>query len=209
MVTNPAPAAAAAAAAAVAAAFAAFVAAIHGAVKRPVSPRATTVVSHLPSACAAFRYPSARIVTERSSSASCQTHFALAVSEESLSSGKPTPSRVASDRMLAVGIEPCASASRTSRLKSCTFSPAACTCGNSLSGLTNCITPSFASTRRTAMRSTSLVHDPSAVARALSPPCPSPVGAASRDGRFPLRQEIIRSFHQRTVKAAGHVSQRR
>ena len=90
--------------------FAAFAAAIHGAVNRPVSLRAATVASHLPSACAAFRYPSARIVTERSSSASCQTHFALAVSEESLSSGTLTPSRVASDRMLAVGIEPCASA---------------------------------------------------------------------------------------------------
>ena len=177
MVTNPVPAAAAAAAAAASAVFAAFAAAIHGAVNRPVSLRATTVASHLPSACAAFRYPSARIVTERSSSASCQTHFALAVSEESLSSGTLTPSRVASDRMLAVGIEPCASASRTSRLKGCTFSPAVCTCGNSLSGLTNCITPSFASTRRTAMRSTSLVHDPSAVARAFVAASPPPAWA--------------------------------
>ena len=87
MFANPLPAAAAAAAAVAAARFAARAAAIHGTVKRPVSPSAATVSSHLPSACAAFKYPSARVLTERSSTVSCQAHFARSVSEESLSSG--------------------------------------------------------------------------------------------------------------------------
>ena len=138
-----------------------------------MSLRADTASSHFPSACAAFKYPSARVVIERSSIASCQTHFARATSEESLSSGNVTPSRVASDRMRAVGIAPCASARRASRLKGWMFIAFICTNGNSLNGVTSCITPSFASTRRTAMRSTSLVAFASAFARALfaaSPP---------------------------------------
>jgi len=92
--------------------------------------------------------------------------------------------------MLAVVIAPCASASRASRLNGTTFSAPICTSGNSLNGTTNCITPSFASTRRTAMRSASLVHDAIAAARAFAAASPPAAWAP------------------RTVMAASHVANR-